>query len=70
MQQLAEMHTVDPFEYEVFCERFAEEMTHAVAPADRMRDNFLDLVERLFGELAAIKLSKALRKSGPVVPEQ
>jgi hypothetical protein len=51
LKQLSEIHEADPFNCDTLVSRFRDEMDHATGDRDVRRSNFLDLIERLFGEL-------------------
>lgn len=46
---------------DVLVERFTGEMTHVVGDHGRFKENFLDLVQDLFGELEQVRLRRSLR---------
>ncbi len=45
---------------ETLIERYRESKTQVIGPAQRFRNNFLALVERLYGENTAVALEKTL----------
>jgi hypothetical protein len=60
LQQLVEIHAGSGFDFDILVERFRREMTHVVGDPARVRDNFLDLIGRLFGELRRVRAQRAL----------
>ena len=60
-QQIADMHLAEPFSFDILVERFRSEMTHAMGSPARLRDQFLQLIRRLFGELKRLAAERALR---------
>jgi len=61
LQQLEEVHASSPFSFEVLVERFRDEMTHVIGDPARIRANFLELIERLFGELKRAEADRSTR---------
>ncbi|MCW5806836.1 MAG: hypothetical protein KIT31_31045 [Deltaproteobacteria bacterium] len=60
MQQLEEIHRHHRLDFEVLVERFRTEMASVVGDPSRIRLNFLELIERLFGELKRVVAQKRL----------
>jgi hypothetical protein len=66
--QMRAMHRATPFDYDVLIDRFQTEMTQVVGTPSVVRDNFLDMVRSVFGEVKRIDASKKLAgwpKRGP-----
>jgi hypothetical protein len=61
LQQLEELHAKNGLDLDVLVERFRMEMTHAMGDPKQIRERFLDMIERLFGELSRIKADQATR---------
>jgi hypothetical protein len=47
---------------DLLCDRFVKEMTHVMGPRRQVEDNFLAVVERLFGEEAADRMEPRVRR--------
>jgi len=58
LQQLEEIHARGGLSLEILVERFRTEMSHVMGDPARIRTNFLELIERLFGELARARLAR------------
>lgn len=54
------MHRTMPFNYDILVERFQTEMTQVVGTPSVVRDNFLDMIEALFGETKRLDAKKQL----------
>lgn len=59
-----EIHRREPLVLDVLLERIQMEMREVIGDQRRVRGNFLALIERLFGEEAALKAEKALKGWG------
>jgi hypothetical protein len=59
--QLMALHGVAPLDFDTLVGRFKREMTHVTGNPDTIRENFLQLVERVFGEIGHVAAEKALR---------
>lgn len=60
-QHISEIHDRAGLSFEVLVARFRDEMGHVMGDPERIRNNFLDMVEDEFGELKRIAAEKALR---------
>lgn len=60
LQQLEELHAQNPLSFDTLVARFRTEMTHVMGDRARIEAQFLELVDRLFGELKRIAAEKAL----------
>ena len=60
LQQLVEIHAQIGFDFDTLVERFRREMTHVLGDPARVRGNFLELIERLFGELRRVRAQRAI----------
>lgn len=60
MQQLEEIHKNTGFDFETLVDRFRTEMGTVVGDPRRIRLNFLELIERLFGELKRVAAEQRL----------
>ena len=58
LQQLEELHCNNPLQFDTLVERFRTEMGHAMGDAERRRRNFLDMIERLFGEMKRLEADR------------
>jgi len=65
LQQLEEVHASTALSFEVLVERFRDEMSHVIGDPGRIRANFLELIERLFGELKRIEADRHTRDKPP-----
>jgi hypothetical protein len=61
LQQLEEIHRNSGLDFEILVERFRTEMASVVGDPIRIRQNFLALVERLFGELKRVSAEQRLK---------
>jgi len=61
LQQLEEVHASAPFSLDVLVVRFRDEMSHVIGDPGRIRGNFLELIERLFGELKRTEADRSTR---------
>lgn len=61
LQQLDEIHMHSGFDFGILLDRFRTEMGHVVGDPERIRQNFLELIERLFGESKRVKADKSTR---------
>ncbi|HUQ98149.1 MAG TPA: DUF6036 family nucleotidyltransferase [Gemmatimonadaceae bacterium] len=61
MQQLEEVHQNSGLDFETLVDRFHFEMSHVLGEPQRIRLNFLELIERLFGELKRVSAANRLK---------
>jgi hypothetical protein len=54
LQQIIEIHQHGALSFDVLVDRFASEMTHAMGDEKRIRDNFLIMIEWVFGEVQRV----------------
>jgi hypothetical protein len=54
---------VNTLDFDVLVARFHSEMTHAMGDPRRHLMNFLDLIERLFGELRRVHAERSLERA-------
>jgi hypothetical protein len=47
-------------ELETLLSRFKSEMSHVIGDPQRLRDNFLDMIEAVFGELKRVGVERQL----------
>lgn len=64
LQQIVEIHQSVGLSLEVLLERFESEMTNAIGDPERIRSNFLIMVEMVFGELQRAAAEKRLKSWG------
>jgi hypothetical protein len=66
VEVIEEMHQLQPLSFDLLRSRFVDEMGHVVADPRRLRLNFYEVVERLFGREQAVSLRSHLeRERGP-----
>ena len=58
--QLRAMHTAEPLDFEILVERFTDEMGHAIGDPRKHLEQFLSLIEELFGELKHLEAKRRL----------
>ncbi len=58
LQQLAEIHQRSPFDFDTLIARFQKEMGHAIGNPVTVRERFLTMIKRLFGELKMIEAGR------------
>jgi hypothetical protein len=63
-QQLVEVHEAVGLDYDVLVQRFIDEMNDIVGHRAPVRAQFLQMIERLFGELGRAKADRALIERG------
>lgn len=63
-QQLSELHRRKGLDFETLMRRYLDEMGHVVGNPDRVRMNFVELVELLFGELKRVEAERRLSAAG------
>ena len=51
------LHEIVPLDLPTLVERYLNEMTHAIGNPDKLEGNFLLLIERLYGDMAAERVS-------------
>lgn len=61
MQQLEEVHRNSGLDFDTLVERFGTEMGSVVGDPQRIRLNFLELIERLFGEFKRVVAEQRLK---------
>lgn len=61
LQQLEEMNTHGGLSFDVLVDRFRNEMDHVTGDPVRIRRNFLEMIERLFGEMKRIAAEQRTR---------
>jgi hypothetical protein len=61
LQQVEEMHGHSGLTFDILVDRFRNEMDHVVGDPVRIRLNFLELIERLFGEMKRIDADRLIR---------
>jgi hypothetical protein len=61
VEQLRSVNAVARFDFEVLVTRFRDEMGHAMGDANKHREQFLGLIEELFGEMKRVDAERALR---------
>lgn len=64
MQHLQDLHERDPIELDTLIDRCAAEMTHVIGGTEKLHEHVGECVERLWGELAAVRARAALRGGG------
>ena len=63
-QAAVAIHSAHSLDIAILVERFTIEMRHVIGPDGRMRLNFLELIDRLFGEEEARRLEAELLPPG------
>ena len=61
LEQLEELHAKNPLDFDVLVTRFRTEMTHAIGEPAKIRERFLEMIERLSGELKRVEADRATR---------
>jgi hypothetical protein len=59
-QQIREIHLSIGLEFDTLVQRFRDEMTHVTGDPTRIRSQFLQLIEALFGELKRVTAERTL----------
>jgi hypothetical protein len=70
IQAIEEMHEAQPFELEIFIERFMNEMTQAIGNPGMIRLNFLLMTEKLFGSAAMSEVDTMTEAWTPLHPHK
>lgn len=60
-QQLAEIRDEVGLDNDLLVERFRTEMTHVLGDKARIKSNFVELIDHLFGELRRVDAERVLR---------
>jgi hypothetical protein len=55
------LHQVSPLDMETLVDRYLREMTHAIGDRGRLDRNFVLLIERIYGEIAAERVEQEIR---------
>jgi hypothetical protein len=63
-QQLVEVHQTVGLDYDVLVQRFIDEMDHVVGHRPPIRAQFLQMIERLFGEVRRADAARSLSERG------
>jgi hypothetical protein len=61
LQQVEEVHAESGLIFDVLVDRFRNEMDHVVGDPARILGNFLELIERLFGEMKRSEADRLIR---------
>lgn len=62
-QQIVEMHQAQPLDFDVLVQRFHTEMTHVLGRPELLREQFLQLIALLFGELKRVSAERTLARA-------
>jgi len=68
IQAIEEMHEAQPFDLEIFIERFMSEMTQVIGNIGMIRLNFLLMTEKLFGSDAMSEVDTITEAWAPLHP--
>lgn len=61
LQQVVEVHAKSCLAFDVLVSRFTHEMDHVIGDPARILGNFLEMIERLFGEVKRIEADRLIR---------
>lgn len=63
-EQIVELHRAVGLDYDVLVERFRDEMSHVMGNPSRIRAQFLQMIDRLFGERRTTSADQTLKARG------
>jgi hypothetical protein len=64
LEQLRAVHGASPFAFDVLVERYVNEMDHVIGDRRVQDEQFLSLIEELFGEMKRLAAQRALSRTG------